>query len=96
MDGREEGERVDVEGASEPVPGERLAFVVGAGVRRVEAVEGGGRREEVGLGTEGFEEGRGGGGIMEGKGATDGEVEFFGLPLGILGGGGIASLSLPS
>lgn len=95
LEGREEGERVDVEGASEPGVGERLDFVVG-GVRRVEAVEGGGRREEVGLGMAGFEAGRGGGGIVEGKGAIDGEFEIFGLPFGIVGGGGIACLSLPS
>lgn len=94
LEGREEGERVDVEGASEPVVGERLDFVVG-GVRRVEAVEGGGRREEVGLGMEGFGAGRGGGGIMEGKSAIDEDFEVFGLPLGSVGGGGIARLSLP-
>ena len=94
FEGREEGERVDVEGASELVLGERLVFVVG-GVRRVEAVEGGGRREEVGLGMEGFEEGRGGGGIIDGKGAIDGGFEVFGLPLMMVGGGGIARLSLP-
>lgn len=90
FEGREEGARVDVEGARVDMGGARERE---GGVRRVAAVEGGGRRVVEGFGgvlkVGGVGVGRKGGGIRAGG---DGSGFRLALSLG-RGGGSIADIS---